>query len=324
MLQFNKGNWDELNKECIEISKQIKRRYDAGDDVNTLWELFKTLLNQAIDTHIPSKQIRSNSNLPWMNVHLKRLVRKKTRLHRQAKKSRNWTVFNNFQKTCRDEFRKAEWDYVNKTISEGLENKNSKPLWSYIKSKKNDNLGVSPLKENGKIFSESKDKAEILLRQFSSVFTKTVSLIMPPVSLFIHEPLEQIQVETKGVEKLLHKIQPHKAKGPDNIPNYVLKNCSSTLAPGIALIFQKSLDSSTLPKDWTDANVSPIYKKGDRQSAENYRPVSLTSVLSKTLEHIVCHTMHKHFEKHNVLTNLNHGFRKGFSCETQLTITVEI
>ena len=146
---------------------------------------------------------------------------------------------------------------------------------------------------------------------------------MPPVSLFIDEPLEQIQVETKGVEKLLHKIQPHKAKGPDNIPNYVLKNCSSTLAPGIALIFQKSLDSSTLPKDWTDANVSPIYKKGDRQSAENYRPVSLTSVLSKTLEHIVCHTMHKHFDKHNVLTNLNHGFRKGFSCETQLTITVD-
>ena len=54
-----------------------------------------------------------------------------------------------------------------------------------------------------KIFSESKDKAEILLRQFSSVFTKTVSLIMPPVALFIDEPLEQIQVEAKGVEKLL-------------------------------------------------------------------------------------------------------------------------
>ena len=71
-----------------------------------------------------------------MNVQLKRLVRKKTRLHRQLEKSRNWTAFDNFQKTCRDEFRKAEWDYVNKTISEGLENKNSKPLWSYMKSKK--------------------------------------------------------------------------------------------------------------------------------------------------------------------------------------------
>ena len=46
-------------------------------------------------------------------------------------------------------------------------------------------------------------------------------------------------------------------------------------------------------------------------------------VLSKCLEHIVCHEMHKHFDKHKVLTNRNHGFRKGYSCETQLTITVD-
>ena len=64
-----------------------------------------------------------------------------------------------------------------------------------------------------------------------------------------------------------------------------------------------------------------MFKKGDKHLAENYRPVSLTSVLSKVLEHIVCHELHKHFDKNNVLTNVNHGFRAGFSCETQLTIT---
>ena len=78
-----------------------------------------------------------------------------------------------------------------------------------------------------------------------------------------------------------------------------------------------------LPKDWTDANITPVFKKGDRHAAENYRPVSLTSVLSKTLEHIVCSELHKHFENNNVLTNVNHGFRSGFSCETQLTITTD-
>ena len=64
-----------------------------------------------------------------------------------------------------------------------------------------------------------------------------------------------------------------------------------------------------------------MFKKGDKHLAENYRPVSLTSVLSKVLEHIVCHELHKHFDKNSVLTNVNHGFRAGFSCETQLTIT---
>ena len=88
-------------------------------------------------------------------------------------------------------------------------------------------------------------------------------------------------------------------------------------------MFQKSLDTGELPKDWTDANITPVYKKGDKHAAENYRPVSLTSVLSKVLEHIVCHHLHAHFDKHKVLTEVNHGFRSGFSCETQLTITVD-
>ena len=99
--------------------------------------------------------------------------------------------------------------------------------------------------------------------------------------------------------------------------------CAKSLAPGISTMFQKSLDTGELPKDWTDANITPVYKKGDKHAAENYRPVSLTSVLSKVLEHIVCHHLHAHFDKHKVLTEVNHGFRSGFSCETQLTITVD-
>ena len=122
---------------------------------------------------------------------------------------------------------------------------------------------------------------------------------------------------------MLEKIQPHKASGPDEIPNIVLKMCSKSLAPGITALFQKSLDTGELPKDWTDANITPVFKKGDKHAAENYRPVSLTSVLSKVLEHIVCHHLHAHFDKNKILTDVNHGFRSGFSCETQLTVTVD-
>ena len=70
-------------------------------------------------------------------------------------------------------------------------------------------------------------------------------------------------------------------------------------------------------------NISTVFKKGDRHLAENYRPVSLTSVLSKVLEHIVYRHILEHFEKHNILTSLNHGFRSGYSCETQLAVTID-
>ena len=77
-----------------------------------------------------------------------------------------------------------------------------------------------------------------------------------------------------------------------------------------------------LPKDWRDANISSIFKKGDKHLPENYRPVSLTSVTCKILEHIICRHLLNHLEQNHILTNLNHGFRTGYSCETQLVTTL--
>ena len=124
------------------------------------------------------------------------------------------------------------------------------------------------------------------------------------------------------MEKLLNNINTSKAQGPDNISNTVLKNCASQLSPALATIFQCSIDSGKLPSDWLNANVSPVFKKGDSHLAENYRPVSLTCVSCKLLEHIVCKHLLDHLERHNILTSVNHGFRSGFSCETQLLTTM--
>ena len=77
-------------------------------------------------------------------------------------------------------------------------------------------------------------------------------------------------------------------------------------------------------EDWLNANVSPIFKKGNiLHLPGNYRPVSLTSVSCKILEHIICRHLLNHLEKNNILTNLNHGFKSGFSCETQLLTTTQ-
>ena len=95
-------------------------------------------------------------------------------------------------------------------------------------------------------------------------------------------------ITEEGTQKLLNNIQTSKATGPDNLPNRVLKECSIEMAPAIRAIFQKFIDSGTLPEVWTNVNEAPIFKKGDRHQPSNYRPVSLTSVISKLLEHIVC------------------------------------
>jgi len=93
------------------------------------------------------------------------------------------------------------------------------------------------------------------------------------------------------------------------------------LAPALSVIFQKSIDTGDLPKSWLKANISPIFKKGDRTLASNYRPVSLTSICCKTLEHIIHSNIMKHFDQFSILTDKQHGFRRKHSTESQLILT---
>ena len=69
--------------------------------------------------------------------------------------------------------------------------------------------------------------------------------------------------------------------------------------------------------------MTPIFKKGDRTTPANYRPISLTSICCKTLEHIVHSQVMKHLEQHKILSDQQHGFRKRRSCESQLVLTMQ-
>ena len=95
------------------------------------------------------------------------------------------------------------------------------------------------------------------------------------------------------------------------------------LTPILTLIFSASLKQGQTPDDWKEANVSRIFKKGDKSQPANYRPVSLISVCSKVLEHIIHSHLMNFFENNQILFDQQHGFRKHRSCESQLLITVQ-
>jgi len=87
-------------------------------------------------------------------------------------------------------------------------------------------------------------------------------------------------------------------------------------------LFQASIDQGKVPLSWKEALAVPVLKKGNRSSAANYRPISLTSILCMLCEHIVNSTVSNHLDVNDILTNAQHGFRKKQSCETQLLLTV--
>lgn len=202
------------------------------------------------------------------------------------------------KKKCRKECRKAEAEYLDK-ISEDKENK--KLFWNYVKSKRKDNISCSQLKDkSGKLQTDPQIKANLLNDQLSSVWSSP-TLINHTFRDKGAPDIDNLSISTKGVHKLLSNLKPFKATGPDGLPPFILKELAYELAPIFTLLFEASLLQGTLPLDWTKASVTPIFKKGDTHQASNYRPVSLTSVPSKIMEHIIFSHIMKHLENHRVL-----------------------
>ena len=213
--------------------------------------------------------------------------------------------------------------YLSQTlINHSLQN-SPKKLFSYIKTQKTENSSIPPLRKDGLLKIDTYTKSNILNQQFHKELTPVTDTPIPDKGPSPFHQMKDINIQVNGVEKLLGNINPHKAKGPDEIHGRALKECKNIIAPILTIIFQKSLLSGTIPSDWKHANVCPVFKKGDKHDPKNYRPISLTCICCKLCEHIIASSLMKHLEGSNILYDLQHGFRSSRSCETQLISFVQ-
>ena len=205
------------------------------------------------------------------------------------------------------------------------------------RKKKTDNQGVAPLKSDGIVYTKSVDKANILNKQFESVFSKPKPSKLKhlcemnifnsehPKNLENDNLMPDIVITDDGVLKMLQNINPNKASGPDQLSPNLLKELSNEIAPFLTMIFRSSLQTGTVPNDWRTAIIAPVYKKGPKCKPSNYRPISLTCIASKLMEHIMVSNIMNHLDDNNLLTPFQHCFRSKHNCETQLiSFTQEI
>ena len=99
---------------------------------------------------------------------------------------------------------------------------------------------------------------------------------------------------------------------------YVLKECSREMAVPLHYIYKKSLE-----EEWKQAKVVPIYKKGSKIKASNYRPISLTSMPCKVMESLIRDTILSHLTDKDLLSTEQHGFVPRRSCMSNLLVTLE-
>ena len=137
----------------------------------------------------------------------------------------------------------------------------------------------------------------------------------------INDHLIDFNIETGIVFSLLSKINSNKAPGPDGIHGKILKNCASSIALPLSLLYNTSFKTGLIPNEWKLGNIVPVFKKGDKSSVEDYRPISLTCLVMKIFETCIRdELMSICYEK---IHPSQHGFLPGKSCTTQMVPFVD-
>ncbi len=188
---------------------------------------FASRLRDGLDTYTNVK--RNNERWNTMTTDINRLIRKKQRLYNKSKKSKKPShkkAFKDIRSLIRNKLHKNYWDYLNNMLDPEKDN-NSKKFWKYIKSRKQDTMGIGTLKNNGVLAETAEQKAEKLNNQFTSVFTTENTTNMPSKGNSPFKPMKDIKISEKGVEKALNRLNPSKATGPDKVPVRILKETAA-------------------------------------------------------------------------------------------------
>jgi hypothetical protein len=123
-------------------------------------------------------------------------------------------------------------------------------------------------------------------------------------------------VTEEEVVKLSINLKGKSTAGYDDIPESLVKRCIQLIKKPLTHIYNTSLNAGVFPDAWKTVKVIPLYKKGDRHDMDNYRPTAIISVFTKLLEMVMYNRLISFFQKNNIFTEAQNGFRKGKCIET--------
>jgi len=324
----------DLGKGNYELMREKINNFDFSaledQSVEEMWSTVSNLVRDSMEECIPKVQSGNGRRLQpsWMNFKVKKSVKKKYNLYKkylQTKRGMDYEKYKKERNNCNGLIKSARKKYE-KHIAHGCKSC-PKQFWRYVQEQTKSNTGISALKTgDGEYAVSDQDKAETLNNFFSSVFTDEDTSNIPDLSdcsLSDGISVSDIIITPEAVKNKLKDLDVTKAQGPDGIPSRVLKELSTELCKPFCLIFNKSLETQTVPSDWRRADVTAIFKKGSKSEPGNYRPVSLTCIACKVMESIVRDVMVSHFTDNKLYAKCQHGFRRKRSCVTQLMEVME-
>lgn len=318
---YTEGSYVDINNDILNID-WYHRLLPISAEMSVA--LFYEIIYEVIRKRIPLKSCKSSKFPIWFTRALIHIYNDK------QKSWLKWKTYNNisdyeqfslyrrrFKRECRECYRK----YLN-NIEDGIRN-DVKQFWKYVHSRNNKTKIPDTVKYNNE---ESNDPTRIC-----GMYSDFFKSVYEPSDLSsntlvqsgsdtnpLASPISSVEITRDKVEKVLSHLDTCKGAGPDGIPPLFLKNTSSSICVPVSIIFNKCIDEGVFPTIWKTANITPIYKDGDKHNVENYRPISLLPALSKVFERLVHNEVYANLQ--GVLIAEQHGFVMNRSTVTNLLL----
>lgn len=316
-----KRNFYKANYRLINTFFQ-EQNFTPESSSKTKYNRFAEILEEAINTFILLKPIRCNPSKPWLTSTIFKEISKKRILWDRYSRSKtienynNYRTHNNNLKKLISRSRQTYEDNIATSCS-------SKTFFKYIKRTLNSKVSRISLKNiiTNEVISNSSEIAEKFAEQFNKVFTiENPNDILPTLSdeTRIDSSLVNVLFTPQNVLQALSNLKKDSSPGPDNIPSIFLHECKETLSLPLSEIMNECINTGHLPTEWQSAIVTPLFKNGNKQLPQNYRPISLTCCTCKIMEKIIVTELTTFLLENKVIPECQHGFISGKSTTTNL------
>jgi hypothetical protein len=288
------------------------------DNIDEMWISFRKLCDDIRREYVPSKVVNQNSDPPFYDKNVKRLKRKCRKLHNNRKNAMDVENL----KLMRTELDKAKIKAKERFMEGMFDESDLQGSWNkmyrYVGGQRGHGRNLPTLlDEEGTEWDTDIDKATALNSQYAKVFKTSEKVGYVREGPRVKERSEML-ISSSEVWNVVRKLQNSKSPGVDGLSNDFIKLAGKYIVPYLVKIFNVSLKLGKVPSEWKEAIVVPIFKGGGRGKVINYRPISLTSLICKIMERVINNRIKNIIEDRGGISDIQHGIRRGFSCETQL------
>ena len=313
LASLQSQNWSEIEN-CETIDQALAK-----------WE---ELLLEVVNKYMPvkTKRVRKKQS-PWLNETIFKLIKERDKMKERAKMKKSqvyWKEYKRLKNKVTLEIRKNKKKYYLEQLSQCKDRNQS---WKILKT-------VIPNKKSKSNFAHDPEEKAKLAREFNTHFANVAEDLRKRYNFDCvsskdttghlkrnsspHQKFVFSCVTEDEVLKLINSLKNTKSVGVDDISSFILKASAPAIVKSLTYIINKSLLEGTFPKRWKTAKIVPVFKKGDKTQADNYRPISLLSCVSKVLEKVVQKQLILYLRTYCILAKEQSGFRLKHSTYTAL------